>query len=259
MVFLGNIRPSLALPLTALFVSLIYLIGLAIYRLYFSPIAKFPGPKLAALSRWYEFYYDVILQGQFTFHIQELHKKYGRLTFILDIFANPKLTGAWRAGPIIRVNPDELHIEDSNFFDELYSRAERRDKYEFTAGRFGNNSSIFTTSNHNLHSLRRAPLNPMFSKRSIVSFQSVIRNKLSILAQKIAEYKGNNSDDGKILNITKAWSALAGDIICEYAFAMCYNHLESPGFNHSFHEAYIGTTKFGHVVVQFPWVHTVSC
>lgn len=56
---------------------LAYQIMIATYRLYFSPIAKFPGPKLTAVSRWYEFYYEVILQGQFTFHIQELHKKYG--------------------------------------------------------------------------------------------------------------------------------------------------------------------------------------
>lgn len=67
-------RLSVALLLET---GLIYLAGLAIYRLYFSPIAKFPGPKLAALSKWYEFYYEVVLKGQFTFHIQELHKKYG--------------------------------------------------------------------------------------------------------------------------------------------------------------------------------------
>ena len=45
----------------------LYLIGLAVYRLYFSPIAKFPGPKLAALTRWYEFYYEVVLRGQFRY------------------------------------------------------------------------------------------------------------------------------------------------------------------------------------------------
>lgn len=71
-------RPSVALLLGTTVASLLYLVGLAVYRLYLSPIAKFPGPKLAALSRWYEFYYDCVLPGQFTFHIQELHKQYGQ-------------------------------------------------------------------------------------------------------------------------------------------------------------------------------------
>lgn len=55
----------------------LYILSLAIYRLYLSPIANFPGPRLAALSRWYEFVYEVVLRGQFTFHITELHKRYG--------------------------------------------------------------------------------------------------------------------------------------------------------------------------------------
>jgi hypothetical protein len=54
-----------------------YLTVLAIYRLYFSPIAEFPGPKLAAVTRWYEFYYEVVLRGQLSNHIKELHKIYG--------------------------------------------------------------------------------------------------------------------------------------------------------------------------------------
>jgi hypothetical protein len=55
----------------------LYLTSLAVYRLYFSPLAKFPGPKLAAASKWYEFYYDVVKRGQFTFQIQRMHEKYG--------------------------------------------------------------------------------------------------------------------------------------------------------------------------------------
>jgi hypothetical protein len=45
--------------------------------LFWSPVAGFPGSKLAALTFWYEFYYDVIKQGQYTFKIKELHEKYG--------------------------------------------------------------------------------------------------------------------------------------------------------------------------------------
>lgn len=70
--------------LVTLFVSyVVYLIGLSVYRLYLSPIAKFPGPKLAALTRWYEFYYEVVLKGQFSVHITELHKVYGRAEMFL--------------------------------------------------------------------------------------------------------------------------------------------------------------------------------
>jgi hypothetical protein len=57
---------------------LAWIIVLSVYRLYFSPIAKFPGPKLAALSQWYEIYYDVYLNGQFTLHVKDLHEKYGK-------------------------------------------------------------------------------------------------------------------------------------------------------------------------------------
>lgn len=55
----------------------LYIIVVAIYRLYLSPLAKFPGPRLAALTFWVEFYHDVIRRGQYTFEIVKMHEKYG--------------------------------------------------------------------------------------------------------------------------------------------------------------------------------------
>jgi hypothetical protein len=75
----GTSLLKLCVPTCLLLV--IYLVGLGLYRLYWSPLAGYPGPKLAALSNWYEFYYDVILQGKFTFHIRDLHKQYGRALY----------------------------------------------------------------------------------------------------------------------------------------------------------------------------------
>jgi hypothetical protein len=76
-----DVGRELTLFITTLLLWITYLCFLATYRLYLSPLAKFPGPKLASLSNWYEFYYDVVLQGNFTFHIQDLHKQFGKPFF----------------------------------------------------------------------------------------------------------------------------------------------------------------------------------
>lgn len=48
------------------------------YRAYFHPLSHVPGPKLAAITRLYIFYYNVIEDGGFYLRLDELHKKYGR-------------------------------------------------------------------------------------------------------------------------------------------------------------------------------------
>ena len=62
---------------TTLVVSLLFTVAGAIRRLYFHPLSHIPGPKLAALTWWYEFYYDIIQPSRYVFQIQELHKEYG--------------------------------------------------------------------------------------------------------------------------------------------------------------------------------------
>jgi hypothetical protein len=47
------------------------------YRLLFSPIAKFPGPKLAAASGLYELYFNFFRNGKYVFEIARLHRIYG--------------------------------------------------------------------------------------------------------------------------------------------------------------------------------------
>jgi hypothetical protein len=54
-----------------------YVATTVVYRLFFHPLARFPGPRLAAVTRWYEGYYDLWQSGQYTFKIGELHKEYG--------------------------------------------------------------------------------------------------------------------------------------------------------------------------------------
>jgi hypothetical protein len=73
-----NVSPQ-SILVGAAVISLVYTICLSLHRLYLSPIAEFPGPKLAAASLWYEFYHDVIRGGQYTYKIEQMHDIYGRL------------------------------------------------------------------------------------------------------------------------------------------------------------------------------------
>lgn len=59
-------------------------LALILHRLLLSPIAGFPGPKLAAASGWYEFYYDVLKPGMYIYEIEKMHEKYGSFEVLIS-------------------------------------------------------------------------------------------------------------------------------------------------------------------------------
>lgn len=65
-------------------VALVLGLFTVVYRLYAHPLAGFPGPKLAAATFLYEFYYDVIKGGMYIWEVERMHEKYGTSTRLLD-------------------------------------------------------------------------------------------------------------------------------------------------------------------------------
>ena len=216
---------------SAFVVICLYLFCLSFYRVYLSPIAKFPGPKLAAATLWYEFYYDVVLGGQYQFKIKELHKTYG---------------------PIIRITPFELHIDDPDFYDEIYvgSSVRRTDKYARSAHAFGGPRAAFGTVDHHEHRMRRAPFGPFFSKKSVTELVPIIQAKIDKLMARLRDSRHT----GAPVNLVYAYAALTVDIITEYAFARCFNNLETPNFNPEWHHVIKDVSTLFHVGKQFPFV-----
>lgn len=100
---LSTLRDRFLTSLFTLFLS--YYILRTLYRLYLHPLSKFPGPKLAAITHKYEFYYDGIKDGQYSKHVAGLH----------DIY-----------GPVVRISPDELHCCDPAFIEQVYASGRRR-------------------------------------------------------------------------------------------------------------------------------------
>lgn len=64
------------LRLVALWV--LYRVGLALYNISpFHPLYAFPGPRLAAASFIYEFWFDAVEWGKYTDEINRMHQRYG--------------------------------------------------------------------------------------------------------------------------------------------------------------------------------------
>ncbi|KAI0538368.1 trichodiene oxygenase [Xylaria digitata] len=179
-------------------VLIIYLAGIAFYRLTLHPLAGFPGPKLAAITRWYEGYYDIILNGQYTFKIKELHDKYG---------------------PVIRISPYELHVNDPAFLNTLYNHDVMK-KYAWTYDAHTAKGSTAFTVDHNLHKARRQPLNAFFSKAKVASRQDMIQMYADKLCGRISQYIGTTFDLGA------ASLAFTQDVANDFIMSRSYGSLD---------------------------------
>ncbi|KAH8897331.1 cytochrome P450 [Thozetella sp. PMI_491] len=184
----------------------LYYASLVFYRLFFDPLARFPGPKLAAISRWYEAYYDMIQNGQYTAKIEQMHKKYG---------------------PIVRISPYELHIHDPAYFEKLYRHDGRWDKYAWSIDAFTAPGAAIWTPSHEVHRARRQPLNPYFSKAKVAARQDVVNRNVDKLCARMAAVAGK----GDAIDLGAATSAFSRDIAIEYIIHKQHNSLDKEDFN----------------------------
>ncbi|MCJ1465427.1 hypothetical protein MMC07_004045 [Pseudocyphellaria aurata] len=217
---------------SAFFFLAIYIAWKALYRLYFGPLAKIPGPKLAAVTGYYEAYYNVVKGGQFLFKLQELHQKYG---------------------PIIRIGPNELHINDPDFYDQIYSNNGRWDKDPQFVNQFDNTDSAFGTVPHELHRLRRRAFQGFFSKQKIASLEPLIQSIIEKMCARLEEYRVA----GKVLPIRHVYECLTCDVIMEYALAINDGNIDHPDFNPALHETIKMVGEMGHYMKQIPGVQKI--
>lgn len=130
----------------------------------------------------------MILRGQYTFHIRDLHKKYG---------------------PVIRINPYELHVSDPSFYDTLYASSasgEKRDKWGWYTKQFGTPEAMFSTTSHDKHKARRAALNRFFSMNGVRRLQPMIEERVAKLVERFRGFKDVKGDDG-VIKVDYAYAA----------------------------------------------------
>ena len=111
-------------------------------------------------------------------------------------------------GPIIRINPEEIHVADPEFFNEIYSQTEKRDVWGWQRKGFGTSASTLTTLEHEHHRKRRAAWNPVFAKQRIVRLQPAMEERLDALLKRIREC----GEKGEVINLKYGFAAFSAGI-----------------------------------------------
>ncbi|KAF4966924.1 hypothetical protein FSARC_5457 [Fusarium sarcochroum] len=201
------------------------------------PLSKVPGPKLAAATYLPEFYHDVILVGRYTHAIRKMHEKYG---------------------PIVRINPNEMHCADMAFSDEIYAAGGRkRDKptHQVNGSAIGT-TNAFGTVDHDLHRLRRGPVAKFFSRAMIARLEDEIHELVQTLCNKLLADNSDSQDDKKRkpLDVAHAYSCFTSDAISSYCFGEAFGLLSQDHWQPNYREATLAVLKPVFVFRFFPFL-----
>ena len=157
-------------------------------------------------------------------------------------------------GPIVRINPFELHIDDPEYYDVIYATGKPYDKLESYSSRFDMDLSAFSTADAEKHRIRRAAISPFFAMNKIRSHNGLIQGVIDHISHRLStEYAGTN----KVLGVREMWGCMVSDVITELAFARRKNFADAPNLHAWFTDSLSGMLHLTHWMTHMHWVITL--
>ncbi|KAI9437710.1 putative P450 monooxygenase [Lactarius indigo] len=185
-----------------------YSVWRIIYNLYFHSLSHFPGPKLAACSRLWLAYRELI-RGQSLGDLRaELHRQYGE---------------------VVRLAPNELHFSNPAAHSDIYNHRNKWDKDYLLYRAFDLDTSTIGFIRYSNAKQRREVLAPLFSRTSILQMQDLVRGPLhwtGVVGSNFwfLRYKGKSSD------LVLGFQCFAVDVIMSFCYAKNWDATKAPDF-----------------------------
>jgi cytochrome P450 len=181
----------------------VYVVLQVLYNLYFHPLAKIPGPKLAAIS-------GIPFLKSFaggTSHLTALewHRKYG---------------------DVVRIGPNELSFNTARAWKEIYAtgrtRTFKKDRYAVSRPLKNGESGLAAAVDAN-HARQRRLMSYAFSEKALVQQESIIHHHiqscLSYIKKTVQENKG-------LVDVANMYKYYTFDLISDLAFGESFNCLQ---------------------------------
>lgn len=133
-------------------------------------------------------------------------------------------------GPIVRIGPDELHINESSFYHTLYPPGYKFPKYPGHYKLSAQTEAGLGLMDSQVHKVRRSVLGPLFSTQSVRKLDPMIRKYIDLVVSRVGE-----TDNQTGFEIGKLFHCLAVDVISEYAYSegfetLKHGDLDAPFF-----------------------------
>ncbi|KAI0102624.1 cytochrome P450 monooxygenase-like protein [Nemania sp. FL0031] len=177
----------------------VYWVQRCIYRLYFHPLARFPGPRLAAVSDlWYAKMYT---GGRPPFQLLEAHRKYG---------------------DIVRIAPNELSFATPQSYHDIYGHTSKGKK-RFLKTEFydlGEIPRVTTARDPEVHARQRKAMAHAFSGKALRDQEILVHEYMDLF---IRQLQNLGQAGKKALNISEVYNWLTFDIIGELSFGESFN------------------------------------
>ncbi|CAD6593595.1 MAG: hypothetical protein ASARMPRED_007693 [Alectoria sarmentosa] len=198
---------------------LLYYATYAVYNLYLAPLAKFPGPRLSAISRLP--FLRAHFRGKLHDYFVDLHAQYG---------------------PIVRVAPDELTTISPSAWKEIYQRrpALPKDPLALTPPPNGA-ESLFTAEGH-VHSRIRRTFADAFSEKAVREQSCCMESFADLLISRLSRdvIEAGHGD----LDIAKYYGYTTLDIMGELCLGESFQSLEGSN-EHNWIKAFFIGGVFG--------------
>ncbi|KAL1877488.1 hypothetical protein Daus18300_002475 [Diaporthe australafricana] len=205
--------------MTATATLLTYYIASAIYYCYLHPLAKFPGPKSASISRL-PFAVSAV-KGQTYKWLDDLHARHG---------------------PIVRIAPGELTIVTPGAWQDIYQTRHQmpKDPHSMTPP-LNNAHSLFTAEGETHTRIRRAFLGA-FSDQALRDQSPIVESHVQLLIQRLRRECAKDTN----LDLAKFYGYASLDIIADLTFGESFHGLEGDN-EHEWIRAFFLGAKFGAV------------
>lgn len=193
--------------LPRLFLVFVIYIGLkSLYRLTLHPLAKFPGPKRAAVSNIYAASWDVPSRTSFVKEFTKWHDKYD--------------------SPIVRIQPNQLHIRDIDAYNEIYRQGTKFTRCKsvyslpIAAGSFAFKLDGRDATPH------RSMYGQAFSKAAVQNIEPNLNQQMAKFLTKLDEA----GQAGKHVDLSLGFRCLAADNMGRSMYDRSFDFLDVPDF-----------------------------